>query len=528
MLDIIIRNGLLVDGSGAPARQADIAVQGDQIVEIGNLPDAAAFTVIDAAGKIVAPGFIDMHSHHDTIQPVAQTADSLVHQGITTIITGNCGISPTPLGDKTRKEYIAQMGEIPGLPMPWDELSDFGSFLNYVDKKGTGPNLIGLVGQGTVRAAVIGFTANRPSEEQMEQMQKMVTESMEAGAIGVSTGLIYPPGSYASTEELIEITRPVGARGGIYFSHIRGESDTLLEAISEAIEIGRKTGAAVQISHYKAAGPANWDKAERGLDLIENARAEGMDVTADMYPYLAGATGLVSLLPEWAQEDGQAAIASRLKDPATRVKMVESMKATGFFSFATFDKILISDARNSAYAGHFVSELAEAAGKSGYDWVFDALLETNGEIGMIVFMMSEDNVRKQLLRPWMMVGTDAAGISTTGPLSSGVPHPRSFGTFPKVLGTYARDEKVITLEDAVYKMTGLPAKKLRLKDRGFLHKGLKADLVVFDPKTVADVSTYQKPAVYPTGIDYVVVNGEFVVRQGVGTKAMPGHVLRPF
>jgi N-acyl-D-amino-acid deacylase len=418
------------------------------------------------------------------------------------------------------------VGEIPGLPMPWDEITDFGSFLDYIDQHGSGPNLIGLVGQGTIRAAVMGFSADRPSEEQMELMQKEVASALDAGAIGMSTGLIYPPGSYASTEELIEVTKPVGERGGIYFSHIRGESNTLLEALQEAIDIGRKTGAAVQISHYKAAGPDNWSKAERGLDMIEKARAEGMDITADMYPYLAGATGLVSILPEWAQEGGLEEIAKRLRDASTRSKMIASMKTTGFFIFAKFDQILISDSRNPAYTGHYISELAEEAGKTGYDWIFDALLETQGEIGMIVFMISEENVRKQLPRPWMMIGTDAGGLSTSGPLSSGVPHPRSFGTFPRVLGTYVRDEKILTLEDAIYRMTGLPAKKLNLKDRGLLKKGNKADLVIFDPKTVADLSTYQKPVVYPRGIEYVTVNGVFVVQKGVGTMALPGHVLR--
>jgi len=349
---------------------------------------------------------------------------------------------------------------------------------------------------------------------------------MEAGAFGLSTGLIYPPGSFASTGELVEVTRPVGEAEGIYFSHIRGEGDTLLEAITEAIEIGRKSGASVHISHYKAAGVDNWPKAAKGLELIDQARAEGLDVTADMYPYLAGSTSLIFLLPEWAHEGGKDAIAARLQDPATRQKMIHSMQTEGFFRSAAWDGILISDSKNKEYIGRYISELAADAAKTPYDWVFDALIETEGEIGMILFMMSEDNVRMQLPHPVMMVGTDGVGLATTGPLSAGLPHPRNFGTFPRVLGHYVRDEKILTLENAIWKMCGYPAQRLGLKDRGLLKKGNKADLVVFDPATIADCASYTQPLQYPTGIEQVLVNGQAVIRDGKLAGTRPGKVLR--
>ncbi len=525
MVDILIRNGEVLDGSGAKGYKADVAIQGDRIVEIGDLSGMQADLVIDATGKTVAPGFIDMHSHSDMTLPFYPDSESMVRQGITTLVTGNCGISPVPLAPATRDQVIASMfgGE---KRFPWDQLNSFGSFLDYLEKNPTAQNFVGLIGQGAIRAAVMGFSAARPTEEQMEDMQKLVAESMEQGAFGISTGLIYPPGSYASTDELIEVTKPVGERKGIYFSHIRGEGDTLLDALAEAIEIGRQTGAAVQISHYKAAGRDNWDKAVPGLDLIQNARNEGLDVTADMYPYTAGGTSLVAILPEWAQEGGLEDIARRLSDPATRAKMTQDMKTTGFFRVAEWDKVLIGGSKNPDYVGHFISELAEKAGKTPYDWIFDALLETQGEMGMMLFMMSEENIRKELPRPFMMIGTDGVGVPAQGDPREGLPHPRSFGTFPRVLGQLVREEHVIPLETAINKMTGMPAEKLGLKERGYLKEGFFADVVVFDPLTVRDETTYQKPNVYPTGIDTVIVNGVPVICAGQAMGKRPGRVVR--
>jgi len=525
MLDVLIRNGLVVDGSGAPGYRADVAVEGDRIVEVGELEGAEAEVVIDALGQAVTPGFVDMHSHADFTLPVWPTADSLVHQGITTVVAMQCGASPAPLLDETREQVVAMM-ESEEMPLPWDEWSTFGSFLDYLRRIGTSLNVVPLVGQGAVRSAVMAFSAEPADEGQIARMQAEVAKAMDEGAIGLSTGLIYPPGSYASTDELIAVTRPVGERGGFYFSHIRGEGDTLLEAVAEAIRIGRETGTAVQISHFKAAGRDNWDKSVHALALMDRARAEGLDVTADMYPYLAGGTGLVAALPEWAQEGGKEAIAARLVDPGTRRKMTADMQSTGFFRITEWDKVLISRSpKNRDYEGRYVAGLAADAGKSPHDWVFDALLETEADISMVLFMMSEDNRRQELRHPAMMIGTDGVGLATEGPMSEGVPHPRSYGTYPRVLGRYVREQGVISLEEAIWKMSGFPAQKLRWADRGLVKEGYKADLVVLNPDTVADPATYETPHQYPAGIPHVLVNGRLVVHDGHHTQARPGAVL---
>lgn len=525
MFNILIQNGLVIDGSGAPRYRADVGITGDHIAEIGQLKDAEAQEVIDASGCVVTPGFVDMHSHADFTLPICPTADSLVHQGITTAVIGQCGASPAPLLAETREQVVAML-ESENRPLPWDKWSTFGSYLDYLREIGLSINVVPLVGQGMIRSAVMAFSAEPATEEEIARMQAEVIKAMDEGAVGVSTGLIYTPSSYASTEELIAVIRPVGERNGFYFTHIRGEGDTLLEAIAEAIRIGRETGAAVQISHFKAAGRDNWHKSALALELIDQARAEGMDVTADMYPYLAGGTGLVAALPEWAQEGGKEAILKRLADPQTRQKMTADMKSTGFFRIAEWDKVLISHSpKRREYEGRYIADLAAESDKSPHEWIFDALLETECDISMILFMMSEDNREQELRHPAMMIGTDAYGLATEGPLSEGKPHPRSFGTFPRVLGRYVREKGVISLEEAIWKMSGFPAKKLRWPDRGLVKKGYKADLVILNPDTVADRATYEAPHQYPVGIPHVIVNGKLVIHNGVHTQARPGNVL---
>ncbi|MCJ7623810.1 MAG: D-aminoacylase [Anaerolineaceae bacterium] len=524
MTDILIKNGQVIDGSGVVGKFADVAIRGDQIIDIGSLEGVKADQVIDAAGKIVSPGFIDMHSHHDMACLVNREADSLVQQGITTVVSGQCGISPAPLSDETRDQVLQMMAD-DEFPIPWDRINSFASFLDMIEEFGTSVNIHQIVGQGMVRSAVMGYRADRPNEDQIEQMQNIVSKAMDEGAIGISTGLIYPPGSYASIDELIEVTKPVGERGGIYFSHIRGEGDSLIDAIEEEIEIGRKTGAAIHHSHYKAAGQENWDQAILGLELIDNARSEGVSMTADMYPYLAGGTGLMAILPEWAQEGGFEDVAKRLTDPEVRRKMTDSMKNEGFFKIADWTKVLIPGSANPAYIGKYIAELADEAGKTPYDWIFDALSETKGQTSMILFMMSEENVKMQLPHPCMMIGTDGVGMPFEGPRAKGAPHPRSFGTYPKVLGKYVREEKVLTLEDAIRRMTGYPAETLGYSDRGFIRKGYKADLVIFDPETIIDKADYVNPFQKPAGIDYVLVNGRVVVNGGIHSHELPGVVI---
>src|SRR5512137_1443516 len=328
MFDILIRNGLVVDGSGSASSRADVATVGGRIAEVGLLPAAEAATVIDAVGLVVAPGFIDMHSHADFSLPVCPTADSLVHQGITTAVVGQCGYSPVPLLEETRAHLIRQMDASMGRSgerLPWERWASFKTYLQDLSHIGTSLNIVPLVGQGTVRAGVVGFGPGAATPEQRAKMKDIVAQAMDDGAFGLSTGLIYPPGSFTQTEEIAGIAKPVGDRGGIYFSHIRGEADTLLAAITEAIQIGRESGAAVQISHFKVAGRKNWDTVDRALALIDEARAQGLDVTTDLYPYLAGSTGLPALLPQWAHEGGKEAVARRLGDASVRKKMAASM-----------------------------------------------------------------------------------------------------------------------------------------------------------------------------------------------------------
>ncbi len=521
MLDILIQNAYVVDGSGQPRYRADVAVAGGRIAQVGRLEQAQAAITLDAAGCVVTPGFVDMHSHTDFTLPLLPTADSLVHQGITTAVIGQCGSSPAPLLPATREEVLATL-ESGEQPLPWEEWSTFGSYLDYLTRLGISLNVVPLVGQGMVRSAVMGFTAGPPDAGQMAAMQAEAVRAMDEGAIGISTGLIYPPGSYASTGELIELVRPVGERGGFYFSHIRGEGETLLEAVAEAIRIGRETGAAVQISHFKAARRPNWPKSAAALELIDAARAEGLDVSADLYPYLASNTGLSSTLPQWAEEGGKAATLHRLADPALRRRIAAEMEAKG----REWDQVFISSSpKKQAYEGHHVAELAAKAGRPPVEWILDALLETDLDIEMIAFGMSEENRKQELRYPAMMIGTDAAARATTGPLARGKPHPRGFGTFPRVLGHYVRELGILSLEEAIWKMCGLPAQKLRWTDRGLVKAGYQADLVVLDPERVADRATYEQPQQYPAGIRHVIVNGRLVIREGEHTGARPGRVL---
>ncbi len=527
MLDILLRGGAVVDGSGAAARRADVGIENGRIVAIGVLDSACAHSVIDAAGCIICPGFIDMHSHADMTLPLLPTADSLVMQGVTTAVVGQCGTTPAPLLPSTRAAVIAWLND-DDAPLPWHKWSSFGGYLDYLREIGVSVNVVPLAGLGTIRAGVMLFSAAAPTAEQLARMQADVSAALDAGAVGVSSGLIYPPGSYATTAELIALVRPVGLRGGHYMSHIRGEGDTLLEAVAEAIDIGRATGVSVEISHLKASFPRNWHKAAQALEMIDRARAEGLDVGADMYPYTAGSSSLVSMLPMWAQEGGSAATLQRLADAQTRDRMAQAETARGPFSAINWSKVLITASpRERSYEGKSVADLAEAAGRPAHTWVFDALLQTELQIHMSCDYASEDNLALQLRYAGMTIGSDSAARSVTGALSAGHPHPRTFGTFPRVLGLYARDRGVLTLEDAVHRMTGLPARKLRLNDRGLIRKGYRADIVVFDPLVVADRATTLSPKQYPAGIRHVINNGTEVVRNGSHTQARPGRVLGP-
>ncbi len=529
MLDIVIKGGTIVDGSGRPRFVSDVGIVGDRVAVLANLPAPEARTVISAEGLIVAPGLIDMHSHADYTLPVLPTADSKIYQGFTLEVVGNCGHSPAPLNAAMRREKLA--GTLaggnnllwPGMEWSW---ASFGDFLAHLARIGTSVNVAPLVGHGAVRTFVLGEGDVAPTPDQLDAMKAEVRRAMQEGALGFSTGLIYPPGVYADTDEIVELARVAAEEGGIYTSHIRGESDAVLASISEAIAIARRAGISTEISHLKAAGRNNWPKMARGLELIEAARAEGLDVTADMYPYVAANTYIGALLPAKAQAGGREAIVRRLGDEAYRAEMRSALSGPRSAADAQWNEIYVSYCpRFPEYEGRTFQDIASERRQPTDEAVLDILIETQTQTELIVFMMSEENVALGLGRPYVMIGTDGEGRSAQGPLSVGKPNPRNFGTTAKVLGHYARDEKLFSLEEAVRKMTGLPASKLRLADRGLLRAGYAADIVVFDPRTVADVATFEQPHRYPRGITWVLVNGQVVISEGRHTGLWPGRII---
>ena len=530
MIDVLIRNAEIVDGTKAARYRGDIAIVGGKIVDIGGLDGAGAVQVIDAADRVVLPGFIDMHSHGDLTLLAAPESESLVQQGITTIVGGQCGLSPAPMTKKNKKEAMRSINIVgaPKTSIPLDKVSSFGAYLDYLASIEPAVNFVPLVGHGMVRSAVLGYSAARPAESQIEEMQRLVHEAMQSGAFGISSGLIYPPGSFTPTSELIQVVRPVAQYNGIYFSHIRGEAGTLLEAIDEAIQIGREAGVSVQISHFKAGGKANWDKARAGLERIDKARHDGLDVSMDMYPYTAGSTHLGALLPAWAVEGGLTSVFKRLLLPWERVKIIQAMKAGEgeVVEQIEWDKVLISRSRVPAYTLRYIADLAAAEGVDPYNWTLDAIVKTRGDIGMVIILMSEENIRMQMQHPAMMFGTDGYGMATEGLMATGMLHPRCFGTYPRLFGKYVREEGILSLEEASWKSSGSPAKKLGLVDRGAIKKGYRADLVIFDPATIRDRATYSDPLQYPVGIDTVLVNGEIALHQGKQSSKRSGAVIR--
>lgn len=529
MSDILLKNATVINGEGTPPFEGDILLEGQVIRQVGRLGTGRGQRIFDAKGLAVSPGFIDMHCHADFSLPIIPSADSLVHQGITTAVVGQCGLSPAPLPNACREEVITGLSgilsELEG-QIPWNEWSSFRDYLHFLERLGLSLNVAPLVGQGTIRAGVMGFKAGRSSREQMTRMQHEVVKALNEGAWGLSTGLIYPPGSYASTDELKELTQVMTGKGGFYFSHIRGESETLLEAVAEAIQIGKETGVPVQVSHFKAAGRQNWGKSREALALIDESRKEGLDICTDMYPYTAGSTSLVTFLPEWAQEGGKEAILKRLSDTPLRINMAEDMIQGGFAKSVEWDTVLITGSpRKPEYQGLFVSALAAEANKTPQQWIFDALLETNLQIHMAVFAMSEDNRKQEARHSAMTFCTDGMGFKATNSLTRSLTHPRSYGAFAKVLSGFVREEGILSLEEAIHKMTGLAAKRLNLKDRGLIKPGMAADLVIFDPGKVKDKATYESPHQYAEGIWEVIVNGESVIHEGNHTGSRPGLVL---
>ncbi len=520
--DILFEGGRVVDGSGNTWFRADVGVVGDRIEAVDDLRGAKAERRVDAGGHIVAPGFMDIHSHSDIPLLIDPKVESKVYQGITVEVIGNCGSSAAPMNRavKAYREKYGRGGVPEDFEFDWSTMRDY---MDRVDGQGCSFNVATWVGHGTVRQNVMAYDDREPTDTELRKMKRLVDDAMRDGAYGMSTGLIYPPSVYAKTPEIIELAKVSAKRGGLYASHIRGEEhESLLRAVREAIEIGEKAELPVQITHFKASGKKAWGMVRQSLALVEDARARGVDVTFDQYPYIASSTGLAAILPHWAHEGGPEKMMERLRDPETRARMAREQRIE-----RDWDGVLIVFAKNNPqYNGWTIAQLAKEQGKKPHDAACDLLLAENTVVQSVMFGMDEEDVKTVMRSPIGMVGSDGSAISPKGILGVGKPHPRYYGTFPRVLGHYARDERVITVEEAVRKMTSAPAQRLGLRDRGLLREGFKADVVVFDPAKVRDEATFTDPHRFPTGIPYVVCNGVFTVDGGKHTGALPGRMLR--
>jgi N-acyl-D-amino-acid deacylase len=520
--DTLFEGGHIIDGSGNTWFKADVGVVGDKIESIGDLRGAEAEKRVNAKRHIVAPGFMDIHSHSDIPLLVDPHVESKVYQGITVEVVGNCGSSAAPMNKsvKAYREKYERGGVPDDFEFDWVSMKDY---MDRVDRQGVSFNVATWIGHGTVRQNVLGYENREPTDTELRKMRKLVENAMKDGAYGLSTGLIYPPSVYGKTPEVIELAKVSARHGGLYASHIRGEeNDTLLDAIREAIEIGEKAKLPVQIAHFKANGKKAWGMVKQSLGLVEAARARGIDVTYDQYPYIASSTGLATIIPHWAHEGGPEKMMERLRDPKLRKRMAREQRIE-----RDWNGVLVVYAKNNPqYNGKTILEIAKEQGKKPHDAVCDLLLAENTMVPSIMFGMTEEDVKYVMRSPIGMVGSDGSAISPNGILGQGKPHPRYYGTFPRVLGKYASEEKVISMEEAVRKMTSAPAQRLGLKDRGLIREGYKADIVVFNPETVKDEATFTSPHRFPTGIPYVVCNGVFTIDKGKHTRKLPGKILR--
>jgi N-acyl-D-amino-acid deacylase len=525
-----IEGATVIDGTGTAGGRTDVGIEGERIVAVGDLSRERAATTLNASGKILAPGFIDMHSHSDWQLWANRRAESKVRQGVTTEVVGNCGFSPAPVTAEHREDLRGFALHVPkGLDFQWGTFRDY---LAALDTGGLAVNVVHLVGHGALRISAMGFARRAPAPDEMHRMQRALAAAIEDGAWGLSSGLIYAPGSFATTEELVELARVAARHRGFYASHIRGEGATLLAAVTEAIRIGREADLPVQVSHVKAAGRPNWGKVADVLALIDRANDEGLDVTADVYPYTASSTSLRTLLPDWALEGGIDAMLARLADAETRARIrrdvLDPPTGESMAVRVGWDNVMISWAPTRPdVQGKRLSQIAGARGVDPFDAAADLLVEERGRASMILFQMDESDLRRALVHPRVMIGSDGSSLAPYGELAGGKPHPRNYGTFPRVLGEYVREQRVLSLAQAIHKMTGLPARRLGLRDRGVIRPGAKADLVVFDARRVADQATYEDPHRYPTAIEHVLVAGRFVIKHGEHTGSLPGRVLTP-
>ena len=528
--DVVVRGGTVFDGTGADGRVADVGLRGDRVAAVGDLSDASAALVVDAEGMAVAPGFINVLSWANESLLHDGRSQSDIRQGVTLEVMGE-GDSMGPLSPAMKAEGVKRQGDIK-YEIAWTTL---GEYLAHLERRGVSTNVASFVGAATVRMHEVGFDNRKATPAQLSRMQDLVRAAMREGALGVGSSLIYAPGSFADTDELVALTAAAHEYGGTYISHIRSEADRFLEAIDELIEIGRRTGAGVQMYHMKPAGKANWHKSEAGLAKLNAARAAGIDVSANIYPYTAGATGLDAAMPLWVQEGGHDKWVARLKQPAIRRRVIREMrgKPVGWENLYQAaggpQNVILIGFKNDKLkplTGKTLAEVAQMRGTSPEDTMIDLVIEDDSRVGTAYFVMTEENIRRNVAWPWTAVGSDAESLAPEGVFLKSNPHPRAYGAFARFFAKYVREEKVISLAEGVRRVTGLPAQQLRLKDRGRLAPGMMGDVVVFDPAKIQDHATFAKPHQYSTGVAHVFVNGVAVLRDGEHTGAKPGRFVR--
>lgn len=527
--DIIVRNGTIYDGSGGPPFRADVGIRADSIAAIGDLGQADAAQVIDASALAVAPGFINVLSWATSSLIEDGRSQSDIRQGVTLEVFGE-GWSMGPLNDKMKQEEKRQQGDI-RYDITWNTLAEY---LEFLQNKGISTNVASFVGATTVRIYVLGHEDRAPNDEELQRMQQLVRQAMEEGALGVGSSLIYAPAFYAGTDELVALCKVASEYGGMYISHLRSEGNRLLEAVDELLAIARQANIPAEIYHLKAAGKQNWSKLDRVIAKVEEARSQGLQITADMYTYTAGSTGLDAAMPPWVQEGGFEAWVERLKKPELRRRVIREMRTPtdqweNLLMASGADKVLLVGFKSEKLkplTGKSLAEVAAQRGKSPEETAIDLVIEDGSRVESVYFLMSEENVRKKIALPWVSFGSDAASLSPEGVFLKSNPHPRAYGNFARLLGKYVRDEHVIPLPEAIRKLTSLPAKNLKLRRRGLLKKGYFADIVVFDPQSIQDHATFAQPHQYATGVKHVLVNGVPVLRDGEHTGALPGRVVR--
>lgn len=520
-LDILIRNATIIDGSGKDPFLGSIGIAGDKIILVSDKPEEsmASKEVIDATGFIVSPGFIDTHSHSEFTLLADNRAEGKILQGITTEINGNCGLSAAPLMGDAMVQRENDLKEL-GIRERWTNL---GEYLFILEKHGLTMNFATLVGHGNLRASVMGYTDRRPNRHEIKEMTYLLNESTRYGAIGLSTGLIYPPGVFSKTDEIVELTK--GIRELIYTTHMRSEGDRLEEAIEETIEIGRRSGIPIHLSHIKTSGRKNWHKIDSIIPMIDKARSEGIRITADRYPYIAASTDLDAVLPSWAFEGGTEDEIRRLKDKGIRhqikAEIMSQHPGDEYWKGVMVSSLQADDKK--WMEGKSIEEISKALKRNPVDLVFDLLIDEKLRVGAIFFSMNEENLLRFMELPYVMVGSDSSARSFDGVTSKGKPHPRGFGSFPRFINRFG---KILGMPEAIRRITALPAKTFSIKERGLLFEGYYADIVIFDEKRIADRATFENPFVKPEGIYYVIINGEMAVREGQPTGIKRGRVLR--